>query len=322
MPVDPRYSTVEPYATGMLDVGDGNMLFWEVSGNPDGVPVVVLHGGPGSGSTAGTRRYFDPAHYRIVQFDQRNCGRSTPHASEPDIDLSATTMDAMVADIERLRGHLGVEHWLVFGASWGSVLGLTYAERHPKRVMAMVIFAVATGRRAETDLLTRGLGAFFPDSWERYRSLVPPEERDGDLAAAYNRLLFDADPAVREAAARAWCDWEDAILPTAPPSDRYNDPRFRMAFARLVTHVWMHGSWLEEGEVIANAGRLAGIPGVLIEGSLDFGNLLGTPWLVQAAWPGSELILINDAGHNTTNAMATAIVTAMDRFRTLLEDAS
>ncbi|MGC4107846.1 MAG: prolyl aminopeptidase [Thermomicrobiales bacterium] len=314
---NPRYPAIEPYATGMLEVGDGNTLYWETSGNPDGLPAVVLHGGPGSGSTPGTRRYFDPAHYRVVQFHQRNCGRSTPHASEPDIDLSTTTMDAMVGDIERLREHLGIARWVVFGASWGSVLGLTYAERHPDRVIAAVIFAVATGRRAETDLLTRRLGAFFPEAWERYRSLVPAEERDGDLVAAYNRLLFAADPAVREAAAKAWCAWEDAILPTAPPSERYDDPRFRMAFARLVTHVWMHGSWLAEGEVIANAGRLAGIPGVLIEGSLDVGNLLGTPWLLQAAWPGSELILIDDAGHNTTDAMARAIVSATDRFRVL-----
>jgi len=316
---DPRYPAIDPYATGMLDVGDGNALSWESSGNPDGAPVVVLHGGPGSGSTPGTRRYFDPDYYRIVQFDQRNCGRSTPHASEPGIDLSRTTMDAMVADIERLRLHLGIDRWLVFGASWGSVLGLTYAERHPGRVTAMVLFAIATGRRAETDLLTRGLGAFFPAAWERYRAVVPADDRDGDLAAAYNRLLFDADPAVRDAAARAWCAWEDAIVPTASPSARYDDPRFRLAFARLVTHVWMHGSWLEEGEVIANAGRLAeaGIPGVLIEGSLDVGNLLGTPWLLQAAWPGSDLILIDDAGHNTTDAMAEAIVAATDRFRTL-----
>jgi proline iminopeptidase len=307
-----RYPEIEPYEHGMLDVGDGNRVYWEVCGNPDGKPAVVLHGGPGSGCGPGLRRYFDPQRYRVVLFDQRNCGRSTPHASDPATDLTANTTDHLVADIERLREHLGIDRWLVFGGSWGCVLGLVYAERYPRRVSAMVLVGLATGRRRETDLLTRGLGRVFPQAWERFRAGVPESERDGDLAAAYNRLLEDPDPAVREKAARDWCAWEDAIAVTdGAPNPRYRDPRFRQAFARLVTHYWGHGSWLEEGVVLREAGRLAGIPGALVQGSLDLGNLVGTPWELAHAWPGSELELVDEAGHGSS---PDRIVAALDRF--------
>ena len=270
------YPEIEPYEHGMLDVGDGNLVYWELCGNPAGKPAVVLHGGPGSGFTPWWRRYFDPAAYRIVLFDQRGCGRSTPHASDPSTSLESNTTDHLVADIELLWESLEIDRWLVFGGSWGCVLGLVYAERHPERVSEMVLTAIATGRRAETDLLTRGAGKLFPEAWARFRDAVPEDERDGDLAAAYARLLEDPDPAVREKAAADWCDWEDAMFPASPPSLRFESPEFRMAFARLVTHYFSHGSWLEDGIVIRDAGALAGIPGVMVQGSLDLGNLLGT----------------------------------------------
>jgi len=310
-----RYPEIEPYEHGMLDVGDGHHVYWEVCGNPHGKPAVVLHGGPGSGCGPGLRRYFDPAAYRIVLFDQRGCGRSTPHAGGPETDLSTNTTEHQLADLELLRQRLGIDRWLVFGGSWGCVLGLVYALRYPERVSEIVMMGIATGRRAETDLLTRGLGRMFPDAWARFRDGVPESDRDGDLADAYHRLLSHPDPWVRERAALDWCRWEAAIVPTAPWDPRDDPPEFRMAFARLVTHYWRHGSWLEEGVVLRRARELAGIPGVLVQGGLDFNNLLGTPWQLHHAWPGSELVIIDDAGHDTkTPGMPEALVAATDRF--------
>ncbi|TWE28271.1 prolyl aminopeptidase [Prauserella muralis] len=308
------YPEIEPDDRGLLDVGDGHRLYWETCGNPDGKPAVVLHGGPGSGCTAGARRFFDPRVYRIVLFDQRNCGRSVPHASEPDVDLSTNTTWHLVADLERLRDHLGIQRWLLSGASWGSVLALVYAQRYPERVTELVLAGVATGRRSETDLLTRGLGGLFPEAWARFRAGVPESERDGDLAAAYHRLLFDADPAVRARAARSWCDWECAVIPTAPPNPRYDDPDFRLAFARIVTHYFSHGSWLQEAAVLAKAHRLRGIPGVIVQGELDLSNLSGTPWQLAAAWPGAELLFARGTGHNSSSTEESLRVEATDRF--------
>jgi proline iminopeptidase len=311
------YPEIEPHEHGMLDVGDGNLVYWEVCGNPRGKPAVVLHGGPGSGCTPGVRRYFDPSAYRIVLFDQRGCGRSTPHASDPRTDLNTNTTEHLLADMERLRQHLDIHRWLVFGGSWGCVLGLAYAERHPQMVSELVLTGVATGRRLETDLMTRELGRLFPSAWAKFRDGVPEEARDGDLADAYSRLLNDADPAVRAKAAKDWCDWEMAIEPPSPqPNPRYQQHGFRMAFARIVTHYWRHGSWLEEGILLRDAGRLAGIPGAIVQGSLDLGNLLGTPWELVQAWPDSELELIDDAGHNYGDpGIQEALVSATDRFR-------
>lgn len=309
-----RYPPIEPYDHGMLDVGDGNHIYWEACGNPRGKPAVVLHGGPGSGCTASSRGNFDPGAYRIILLDQRGCGRSTPDAGEVGTDLAVNTTAHLLRDLERLREHLGIGQWLVLGGSWGSVLALAYAEQHPDRVSELVLLGMATGRRAETDLLTRGLGRLFPGAWARFCGGVPESDRDGDLAAAYQRLLSDADPAVRAKAARDWCDWEIAAVPSPQPDPRYDSAEFRMTFARLVTHYWSHGSWLEEGIVLREAGRLAGIPGVIVQGILDLGNLLGTPWALAAAWPDSELVLIDDAGHDGSTSMTEAVVAATDRF--------
>jgi proline iminopeptidase len=309
-----RYPPIEPHAQGMLPVGQGNHIHWEVSGNPAGRPAVVLHGGPGSGCVPGMRRYFDPAAYRIVLFDQRGCGASTPSAADPATGLAANTTPHLLADLEALREHLGIDRWLLFGGSWGAVLGLAYAQRHPDRVSAIVLTGVATGRRTETDLLTRGLDAVFPEAWQRFRAGAPESHRDGDLAAGYAELLADPDPTVRERAARDWCDWESAIAPTVGGNPRFEDPVFRATFARIVTHYFRHGSWLDDQPVLANGSVLAGIPGALVQGVLDFNNLLGTPWLLARVWPEAELTMVEQAGHDTSSGIVSALVTATDRF--------
>jgi proline iminopeptidase len=288
-------------------------LYWETCGHPQGQPALVLHGGPGSGCSLQARRMFDPRRYRIVLFDQRQCGRSRPRASSLDTDLSVNTTDHLIADIERLRVHLSIDRWLVLGGSWGCALALLYAQRFRERVSALVVTGVATARRAETELLTRGLGRLFPAAWQRFRDGVPSHAHDGDLAGAYLRLLRDPDASVRARAARAWCDWEIASQPDAPPHPRYLDSEFRLVFATIVAHYFGHGSWLPEDHVLHNASALAGIPGVIVQGTLDLGNLLGTPWQLAAAWQSSELVLV-DAGHTSTMSTADALVRATDRF--------
>jgi proline iminopeptidase len=312
------YPPLEPYATGMLDVGDGHRIYWETCGNPDGRPALVLHGGPGSGCTVNARRSFDPKAYRIVLFDQRGSGRSRPSAGEPEADLATNTTFHLLADIERLRQHLGIERWLILGGSWGSTLALAYAQQHVGRVTGMVLFSIATTTPREIEWITRGVGVFFPEAWSRFVNGVPEEEREGSLVEAYHHLLMNPDPAIHEKAARDWCDWEMAIVAVHPghrPHPRYEDPAFRLGFARLVTHYWRHAAWLENGVLVRNAGRLSGIPGVLIHGRLDIGGPLVTPWTLQKHWPGSELVIVGDAGHDARDpGMTESIVAATDRF--------
>ncbi|SFR20672.1 proline iminopeptidase [Lentzea waywayandensis] len=300
----------------MLEVGDGHSLYWEVSGNPDGKPAVALHGGPGSGSSPRMRGLFDPDRYRVVLFDQRNCGRSTPSATDPVADLSANTTQHLVGDIEALRVHLGIERWLVEGGSWGVTLALAYAQAHPERVTELVLVAVTSGDRRDTDWITRDMGRVFPREWERFRDGVPPAERDGDLSAAYSRLLHDPDPEVRAKAAHEWCVWEDTHMSLAPDAEPFlsvAEPAFQLAFARLVTHYWSHGCFLEEGQLLRDVERLHGIPAVLIHGRYDVSGPLGTAWALHRAWPGSELVVLDDTGHGG-GSMAAAIVAATDRF--------
>ena len=320
-PMTALYPKIEPFDHGMLQVGDGNLMYWELCGNPDGKPAVVLHGGPGSGCSHGARRFFDPAAYRIVLYDQRGCGRSRPHASDTTVDLASNTTDHLIADIEGLRKHLGIERWLVFGGSWGSTLGLAYAERFAERVSEMVMASVVTTSRREAQWVTREVGRYFPEPWARFRDGVPEADRDGDLVAAYYRLLNDPSHAVREKAARDWCTWEDAHVAVRPdhrPNPRYDDPVFRMAFARLVTHYWHHAAWLEDGALLRDAGRLAGIPGVLVQGRIDLSGPLDIAWHLSQAWPDSQLVIIDEAGHSTDDpGMSEALIAATDRFASL-----
>ncbi|MYS23046.1 proline iminopeptidase [Streptomyces sp. DvalAA-14] len=311
------FPPIEPFDRGMLDVGDGQLVHWETSGNPAGKPAVLLHGGPGSGSTPWPRRLFDPEAYLIVQFDQRGAGRSTPSAADPATDLSANTTHHLIADMEQLRAHLGIRRWLVWGMSWGVTLGLAYAERYPERVSEMILPSVTMTRPAEVHWLYHEAGRFFPEQWRRFREGVPAAERDGDLVAAYYRLLNEsADTAVRERAARDWCTWEDEVLSNEEgwrPNPRYDDPAFRMTFARIVTHYFHHGAWLADGQILRDAHRLAGIPGVLIHGRFDLGGPADTAWQLAEAWPDAELHLVG-TGHAGGWEMTARILAASQRF--------
>jgi proline iminopeptidase len=308
---------IEPYASGMLDVGDGHSMYWECCGNPVGKPAVYLHGGPGSGSTAGARGFFDPSAYRVVLFDQRGSGRSRPLASEPGADLIANTTAHLIKDIEALRQHVGVEKWTVLGVSWGSTLGLAYAEANPQRVDALVLAAVTTTSRREVEWITGEVGRIFPQEWDRFAAAVPAQLRQLPLADAYATMLFDADPTVRAHAAREWCAWEDAHVSLAPghrPDPRYNDAEFRLRFARLVTHYWRHAAFLQDGELLRDAPLLEGIPGVLIHGRYDVSSPLQTAWLLARRWTTSELHVIDDAGHGAEDTFGAAIVEALGRL--------
>jgi proline iminopeptidase len=305
---------IEAYDEGRLDVGDGHRIHWDVSGNPDGRPAVVLHGGPGSGCRPAQRQWFDPSRYRIVQLDQRNCGRSTPYAGDPVVDLRANTTAHLVADLERLREHLGIERWLVAGVSWGTTLGLAYAEQHPERVTGLVLNSTVTTTRADVDWLTTAMGRVFPEEWQRFRDAAGPLAPGEDLATAYHRLVIDPDPAVHGPAAAAWCAWEDTHVATYPghrPDPRYDDPRFRLCFARIVTHYFSHAAFLADGVLERDVHRLAGIPGVLVHGRLDISGPPDVAWRLHRAWPGSELVLLDDTGHGGTRA---AVRAATDRL--------
>jgi proline iminopeptidase len=308
----------EPHEHGMLDVGDGHRIAWSVSGNPHGKPALLLHGGPGSGSSPAARRLFDPEAYRIVQFDQRNCGRSTPSAGDADVDLSTNTTAHLVADCERLRAHLGVDRWLVWGVSWGTALGLAYAQAHPEAVSEMILVSVVGTSHRSVEWITRAMGRVFPEQWERFRDAVPASERDGNLAAAYDRLLHSLDAAVRDAAARAWCEWEDthiAIYAGYRHDPRYDDARFRLCFARLVTHYWSHAHFLDDGQLLRDVDRVASIPAVLVNGRLDIGSPPDIAWQLARHWPAAELVLIENAGHGAgARETFDAIVAASTRF--------
>ncbi|MCX3064224.1 prolyl aminopeptidase [Streptomyces beihaiensis] len=313
----PLYPSIEPYDHGLLDVGDGNRIYWETCGNPDGKPAVVLHGGPGSGCSPYPRRLFDPDRYRIVLLDQRGAGRSLPPASSYDTDMSVNTTPHLIADLERLREHLGIQRWLVWGASFGCVLGLRYAQTHRDSVSELVLTGLAAGSRAEVATMMRGLRRVFPEAHARFAAGVPEAERDGDLAAAYHRLLESPDPEVRERAALDWTDWEEAMASQPPrTSPRYQDPEFRYGFARTVTHYWSQDHFLGGPEtVLRDLPLLKGIPAVLAQGALGLNNLIGIPWRIAQAWPDAELVMVDDSGHNAgARGIAHELVAATDRF--------
>ena len=313
------YPPVEPYESGMLDVGDGHHVYWEAVGNPRGTPAVFLHGGPGSGCGPGSRRHFDPTAYRAVLFDQRGSGRSRPRASEQGADLSTNTTWHLVGDMERLREHLDIDRWVVVGGSWGVTLALAYAQRHPDRVISMVLAAVTSGARRETDWITRDMGRVFPREWDRFAANVPEAERAGDLAAAYARLLASPDDEARQRAAYEWCVWEDTHMSLAPgwePFLQRADADFRLTFARLVTHYWSNGCFLDDAPIAAAMDRLADIPAVLIHGRYDVSGPLDTAWHLHKAWRASRLVVLEDTGHGGPR-MGSEIVAALDTFRDL-----
>lgn len=315
-------TTTDPGASGLLEVGDGNRIYWETWGNPTGIPVLSVHGGPGSGiSTTRPPATFDLRRCRLIRFDQRGCGRSIPNAADPAVDLSVNTTSHLIADIEMLREHLGVDSWLLYGGSWGSTLALAYAQTYPQRVRQLVLVSVTTTRRSEIDWLYRGVGRFFPREWERFIAGVPEVAFTGDIApvlAAYCARMGDRDPAVRAAAADNWVTWEDAVISAesngAPGAYSARTGADRHAFVRICSHYFSNAAWLAEGQLIKEAGRLAGIPGALIHGRFDLGGPLVTPWELAKAWPDATLTVVEDSGHTGSDAMRRRIGEAMAGF--------
>ncbi|MGE3314978.1 MAG: prolyl aminopeptidase [Planctomycetaceae bacterium] len=309
-----QFPAIEPYDSGMLPVGNGHEIFWECSGNPHGLPALYLHGGPGGGCSRGQRRFFDPDLFRIVLFDQRGCGRSRPLASEPDADLRTNTTAHLIADIEMLRRHLNVEQWTILGLSWGTTLGLAYAQAHPDRIRGLVLGFVGATSRREVEWITSGVGRIFPKEWERFAEAVPEELRHLPLVDAYATLLSHNDPAVRDRAAREWCAWEDAHVSLTPghrPNPQFEDPAFRLGFARLVTHYWRHAAFLDDDALIRGLPKLNGIPGVLIHGRYDVSGPLETAWRISKIWTTSRLQVLEDAGHGGGDSFYPAVIEAL-----------
>lgn len=313
-PVTWFYPEIEPYRTGRLRVSGLHELYFEESGNPAGKPVVFLHGGPGGGTDGKQRRFFDPGKYRIVLFDQRGCGKSTPYAS-----LEANTTWDLVSDIEKLREHLGIPKWQVFGGSWGSTLALAYAETHPERVTELVLRGIFLLRRKEIEWFYQsGASILYPDAWEPYLAHIPEAERD-DLVAAYNRRLTSDDPAVRLAAAKVWSTWEGAtskLIPDASFTGHYEEDEFALAFARIESHYFTNRGFFEvDDQLLRDVGRIRHIPGVIVQGRYDVVCPIDSAWALHRAWPEADLIVTPDAGHSAFEpANSRALVAATDRF--------
>ncbi len=307
------YPPIEPFQTGVLDTGDGHQVYWELCGNPQGKPAVFLHGGPGAGCSPEHRRLFDPQRYCVLLFDQRGCGRSRPAAS-----LDNNTTWHLVADIERLREQLGVAQWLVFGGSWGSTLALAYAQTHPQRVSALIVRGIFTLRRAELLWYYQdGASMLFPDLWQDFVAPIAEAER-GDLMAAYRRRLVGDDAQQQLACARAWSLWEGQtirLLPDAGNLDKHGQDDYALAFARIENHYFVHGGWLQEGQLIRDAQRLANIPGVIVQGRYDVCTPAKTAWDLHQAWPQAQFHVVPDAGHafNEPGILA-HLLAATDRF--------
>lgn len=307
------YPPIEPYDTGMLDVGDGHTLYWERCGTPGAKPVVFLHGGPGGGMSAGQRRQFDPALYDVLLFDQRGCGRSTPFAS-----LEANTTWHLVADIERLRTMCGHEKWMVFGGSWGSTLALAYAETHPERVTELVLRGIFLGSDREFDwLYTYGASELYPEAWDDFVGHIPPAERD-DLVEAYQRRLTSEDRAVRLAAAKAWSAWEAVTVTLLPDPEvlaEFTGDDKAVAVARIENHYFRNKCWLEDGQLLRDAPRLAGIPGIIVQGRHDCCTPPWAAWELKKRWPEVDLQIVPDGGHLYTEPGITdGLVRASDHF--------
>lgn len=307
------YPDIQPYATHSLPVDAPHVLYAEECGNPDGIPVVFLHGGPGAGFQPWNRRFFDPERYRIVLFDQRGSGRSTPHAS-----LEGNTTQALVADIERLRNFLGIERWLVFGGSWGSTLGLCYAEAHPERVTGLILRGIFLCRDQDIRWFYQdGASHIFPDAWEEYERVIPAAER-GDFISAYHRRLTGSDELARMAAAKAWSIWEgmcSTLRPSASVVDHFADPHTALSLARIECHYFVNNTFLRPGQILEEAHRLADIPGVIVHGRYDMVCPLDNAFALHKAWPQAQLQIIRDAGHSAAEpGIIDALVRATDEF--------
>lgn len=293
------YPPIEPFAKGRLAVGAGHEIYVEQCGNPEGIPVLIVHGGPGGGSNPTMRRYHDPKRYRIILFDQRGCGRSTPHAS-----LEQNTTWHLVADMERIRTHLGVDRWQLFGGSWGSTLSLAYAQAHPERVAALILRGIFLLRRRELEwFYQEGCNWIFPDAFEAFQEIISPAER-GDMIAAYYRCLTDPDPAIQLAAAKAWSVWEGTTLSLLQDTERirmFGVDSYALAFARIECHYFVNNGFFErDDQLLAHASKLRGIPGVIVHGRYDVVTPARNAWDLKQAWPDADLRIVPDAGHAMT----------------------
>ena len=308
------YPPIEPFDAGMLRVSDLHEIYYEVSGAPDGKPVVVCHGGPGGGTTPSMRRYFDPERYRIILFDQRGCGKSRPHA-----ELNENTTWALIDDMEALRRHLGIERWQVFGGSWGSTLALAYAQTHADRVTELVLRGIFTLRREELHwFYQEGASWLFPDAWEGYLEPIPEAER-GNLIAAYHKRLTGDDRAEQLRAAKAWSLWEGGTVSLMPSPERmatFSSDDFALAFARIECHYFVNGGFFErDDQLIANVDRIRHIPAVIVQGRYDVCTPVKTAWELHKAWPEADFRLIDDAGHAASEpGIISELVLATDRF--------
>ena len=309
------YPEFEPYETGHLEVGDGHSLYWELSGNPDGKPVVFLHGGPGGGSGPSHRRQFDPARYKILVFDQRGCGKSTPYAS-----LEANTTWHLVDDIETLRTEVAkVDKWMVFGGSWGSTLSLAYAETHPERVTELVLRGIFLFGQDEVDWLYKPgfASSIYPDKWDDFLSIIPESER-GDLVEAYRKRLTSDDADERLRAAKAWSAWEAStvtLLPSEQTLEHFTSPDVAVAIARIENHYMANLGWLEDGQLLRGADKLRGIPGVIVQGRHDSCTPPKAAWALKKAWPEVDLQIVPDGGHLYNEpGILDGLIRATDRF--------
>lgn len=309
------YPALQPYKTGRLKVSALHELHYEECGNPQGKPVVVLHGGPGGGISPFLRQLHDPSAYRIVLFDQRGCGKSTPHA-----ELRENTTWDLVADIERLREHLGIERWQVLGGSWGSTLALAYAQTHPERLAELIVRGVFTVRRKEIEwFYQEGASWLFPDAWETYLAPIPPEERHDMIAAYYRRLTGD-DRDVQQVCAKAWSQWEGTTISLLPDPARvanFGQDAFALAFARIECHYFFNRCFMrQDAQLLADCHKLKGIPGAIVHGRYDMATPMANAWALHKAWPEAEFTIVADAGHATSEpGIADALVRITDRFR-------
>ena len=312
-PLMPLFPAIEPFASGMLDLESPHRMYYEQSGNPRGVPVVFLHGGPGAGSSAVHRQFFDPAFYRIVVLDQRGAGRSTPLGC-----IEGNTTPRLIEDLERLRKHLGIDKWLVFGGSWGSTLAIAYAEHHPQRCLGLVLRGIFLCRPGEIDWFLYGLRAVFPEAWRTFSGFVPEDER-GDLLTAYHRRLTDPDPAVHMPAARSWSVYEGScstLLPNPALVADFASDRVALGLARIEAHYFRHGIFLPPDFLLANARRLAPIPGVIVQGRYDIVCPTVSADDLHLAWPEAEYVIVPDAGHSAFEpGIRSRLVLATEEFR-------
>ena len=307
------YPEIQPYVSHSLPVQQPHVLHMEECGNPNGIPVLFVHGGPGAGCEPYHRRFFNPEHYRIILFDQRGCGRSAPHAS-----LEHNTTQALVEDMETIREHLGIDKWLLFGGSWGSTLSLVYAETHPQRVLGLVLRGVFLCRPHEIQwFYQEGANRLFPDYWQDYLAQIPPAERN-DMVSAYYQRLCSENEMERMAAAKAWSLWEGrtaTLKPSQAVVDHFANPYTALSLARIECHYFMHNTFLEPNQILRDAHRLHGIPGVIVHGRYDVVCPVENAWDLHQAWPAAQLKIIGDAGHSAAEpGTINALIQATDDF--------